>query len=825
MKKNDILLRALRLRGGRIFWFLCALLLFLTVLLSDSYQATEQIRRKTAFGFHRASLMNADPACISKLKNHRAVGKCGQMDVYGTVTDAAGNPVVSFGSVDKDFRSLERQTFLMGRYPASADEIAMESTALTLLDIPLKTGQVVTLSLQYDGQKSPELKSFTLCGILRPYTMKWNSGDYPLAGALILPQKAGATHHLFFDASYEDRSQMSELEPWLAATGSYENQLLYNEYTYPSSSDGLLTKHFSVAAVTMILFFLMLVHLLTVSGSMKRQGLILYQMGVPLKKLRNTIFRNGIRLLLWAELAGLAGYIFLMLVIKAAAGALKADWVICWKVPGIFYSLLLTGLLMLTETLILYKSAAFPQAPKRTELIMRKASEDVISRKTLIRRFHRTWHRHFLYTLILFAVSCTSLFAAGDAVIRKYQNARNHQFFAAYAWRSSSVRNGMHNNQLEAVKTICGPENVCYATVGDESILMDTGSDQHTAYLTALGKAALQNVSDDGQSISVKLIGVEAGSTYESYILKEYGKIAEISEGSTEAFRSGKLAFVYLPEIYESKDTCHTVNESVLTSAGSDKNIRKPSLTSGSSVSLVSEEQSLTISLGVFSAFPGGFSTWQDEYTTPGTVFVTENLFQELMVKPDLTFNAVWVQESLSSDDVEAMQLAAIQKPEQMTFTSRHSENRESYLTFRNFLLICLAGSLFVSGILLFLFFGLERRYRKSTAKDNEICERLGMDRSLIRKLFEWPSGKMLSAAALLIFAGGCMISIGADTSLTYFLHHGFPLLSSIRLTMRSVFLYKMPWMILTAAVFAYTLAVSIVRKRAHNQKKGLPHH
>lgn len=502
--------------------------------------------------------------------------------------------------------------------------------------------------------------------------------------------------------------------------------------------------------------------------------------------------------------------VFLLPVLKRSTRALNLGWNIRVDWQTIIFISVFIALLVMIEIIVLCQGVCVPTTSEKSAPLHRISSVKVTNIKTLSKRFHHTYRKPFLATMILFITSASALIIAGNAVIVRYNAALNGQCVATYTWSTLSVRNGMRSSQIENIKEICGVTNVCYAHQKNNAVSLRAETSDNDAYLKALAKASFHETTNDGRSVLVNLIGVPDNEYFEQYLFQMYGSVAGISEDFSEEFRSGNAALAYLPQIYENGDACHTVNESLLTTIESDENVKKTTLSTGSSITLSGDRFSAQVSLGVFSSFPGKKVSWQDEYTFPGTVFVSDSLFDKLVPASGRNYNIVWATEILSSDNVVAQQLEALRREDRVNFDSRHSINYENYLKFRNLLLICITAALFVSGIILFLLHSLAQRYKKIFTEEKRICDLLGMKKSLQRSLFERPGGILLLLSSAGIFIVDCIAVILDSSLFSYFHRQGFSLFTSAGMAAKSIIAVRYMWGILLAVVFIYTMAVWI---------------
>ena len=200
-----------------------SLLLFSVLLLSfafsiislsitGSIRKTNEEYRYDTYGTWYGAIPNGWDADEAFLREQAWLDELGITKSYGTI-QASSSGSASIGVMDEAFLRIGRIGLQDGRFPESANEIAMEADLISALGHDYTIGQEIAVAvdlpatayIKSDGSDEPKSQSVTvsvdrtyiLCGVIREYADLWVQGksvfkNQPLNSALIVPEAADA---------------------------------------------------------------------------------------------------------------------------------------------------------------------------------------------------------------------------------------------------------------------------------------------------------------------------------------------------------------------------------------------------------------------------------------------------------------------------------------------------------------------------------------------------------------------------------------------------------------------------------------------------------
>ena len=80
------------------------------------------------------------------------------------------------GYADQETIDIGRLHLLSGKWPETADQIAVESSVLTDMGYSLELGQKITL-WHSDNNQAPESEQYVLTGVVKSYSDNWISDN------------------------------------------------------------------------------------------------------------------------------------------------------------------------------------------------------------------------------------------------------------------------------------------------------------------------------------------------------------------------------------------------------------------------------------------------------------------------------------------------------------------------------------------------------------------------------------------------------------------------------------------------------------------------
>lgn len=178
-----------------------SLLVFLVLLLSFAFgifslsvmgsiaKTNAEFRMETYGGWYFAipAGREEDAAFLNTLPGVKIYGT---MYNYGTVIATNGDvgKTAGFGVVDEAMREVGRLKVDEGRWPSTADEVALEADTLSALGYDYTLGQEIALEVvvPFGERKMTIKRTYTLCGIVHEFSELWmlnsnNNGCLPVS--------------------------------------------------------------------------------------------------------------------------------------------------------------------------------------------------------------------------------------------------------------------------------------------------------------------------------------------------------------------------------------------------------------------------------------------------------------------------------------------------------------------------------------------------------------------------------------------------------------------------------------------------------------------
>ena len=331
MKRQKQFPRIKSIYGVIVTVFLVFFLGTSITVFSDSYDLTLQEERKLAYGAWHIAIFDAGETVSESLRDHAAVDLVGEMRLSGTVMDGE-NVIGGIGCFDEQLAQMGNITLLDGRYPSSANEIAMEAAVLTRLGYSLELGQKIQLCIaHFDDSlrpQTPDIQEFTLTGVIKNYASNWKSDTDWLVSCCVNKaycEKTEATVHVFGQLN----SNFAQYADSLQSLSINKGTFIKNDYTYYEYSEGPVTGSGSAILHTAIILSGCLSLVIVINNELSRRKVSFVTMRI-LGATKLQIILMFLRERFYAIcLAGATGIItgiaFPYIAIAAANGFLDGD--------------------------------------------------------------------------------------------------------------------------------------------------------------------------------------------------------------------------------------------------------------------------------------------------------------------------------------------------------------------------------------------------------------------------------------------------------------------------------------------------------------------
>lgn len=809
MKRSHILLhKCFREKYMRLAVSLVVCLLFAVTFLSQSYQATREFQRKSIYGYHNGCAFHISNASEQAFMSHRALNNYGEMLIFGSVLSGDGFSVGYIGTVDENFRSLEQLSFLEGTYPQQENEIAVEYAMLDLLHIPYEMGEEIKLQIQVDEETVCE-RTYRLCGILKTYTTNWKSDGYALCGAIVTEFPGEIIQrHLFFSSEYENEQQMQEL---VSLVGDPEKSaVVYNDYSYPSD---LLTVSQIVenggtilAIAAFCCLFLVCIQISAYRSQLYRMRVLL-TLGADRKELKRMLYEQALSQ--WAKC-----YLLCILLCSFVCGILVVipQEVARFRLSPLPY--LLSGVLSLLIILIgkavqlsmLHRVSIIPKGRDLTRYegsaSVKRGPSSPLNGKNFIRiETHRN-RKYFRIELALGLLSLAILFFCLYGICDSYSDYKVVMDLANfdYSWESSSPTIGLSKTAISQVKNTANIDNVVYSSLAysmkDNNIYLYYAEQMYDEYRKCLNIQKSETNPNVGLMVCIVMIP-EDSPMWDYYIPDELDE---------EAFLLGNQVIAFLPELMKTEYGYIPVNTFGINTQEIYGQTYLPQISPGEQVTLKMGDQERDVTCGyIMREFPNQAQTTLD-FFSPGTILVSEVLFQELFNLDEPIYNYVLAfGNNKLSYDVGDKIMSALSRNPNITFTNHRIEKETSYTLFRTEVLSLGSISAFVC-ILAVIIIYRNRMYLFEVERDRiNLLRRLGCGGKMLSKMYKRSFGTVLIPIAIVLNA----IAIPAlfyHKFAAYFAAESAVDMWSLVL-MRALYQFPLPLLILTQAIYLTVFA------------------
>lgn len=142
--------------------------------LSASIQATNQEFAKNIYGEWYLGVLAAQERDGAWLSRQRWLIQLGTARPWGQVDTPTGP--AALGTLDEGMRQVGRLRLSAGRWPQAEGELAAEAAVLAQLGLAdPQPGQQLTLPVRLETESGPVTlyRTYTLCGVIQPYTDRW----------------------------------------------------------------------------------------------------------------------------------------------------------------------------------------------------------------------------------------------------------------------------------------------------------------------------------------------------------------------------------------------------------------------------------------------------------------------------------------------------------------------------------------------------------------------------------------------------------------------------------------------------------------------------
>jgi len=285
------LLRGKHRRSNAVL-FITATALLSTMLFilffSDSREATREEQRKDAYGsWHIAFYNLSDDDTAAKLKSHASVDSAGCMKLFLSVCSENDPMTVRWiGYADQETIDIGRLHLLSGKWPETADQIAVESSVLTDMGYSLELGQKITL-WHLDNNQAPESEQYVLTGVVKSYSDNWISDNSRYVSFFVSEDHFCDSDPVYLHMFCVMKEGLEKTASSLQSIAVYPEKSLLNTYTYLYlSENGSMTESQGLLIIILGLSVLLMASVLLIDVRQKRQEyIILRQLGTTTKEL------------------------------------------------------------------------------------------------------------------------------------------------------------------------------------------------------------------------------------------------------------------------------------------------------------------------------------------------------------------------------------------------------------------------------------------------------------------------------------------------------------------------------------------------------------
>ncbi|MDD3278533.1 MAG: hypothetical protein PHG16_06575 [Lachnospiraceae bacterium] len=239
-------LNRISVRHHRVVWWLLTgvialsfVFLFQMLIYDSCMQKSEEMERTDVYGSWQTAVLGADMDTINDVKTHATVQSYGVSQFFGNVWTTEGEQLPKIGFVDEKTMAMEPIKLMQGRFPAAADEAAVELSYLTSLGASPELDQTISLKVIVTDARTREekevFKELKVCGIIQDYSrkMKGTSLDKRDYVSFFISRDNDLTQYqamgnLVMQMKVPYADNCAELSHILGDNG----QLIENNYTY-----------------------------------------------------------------------------------------------------------------------------------------------------------------------------------------------------------------------------------------------------------------------------------------------------------------------------------------------------------------------------------------------------------------------------------------------------------------------------------------------------------------------------------------------------------------------------------------------------------------
>ena len=632
--------------------FLTMFLLFSTFFIQESYLYTQQRQLQETYGYHNGAAFDLSEASAAELAGHATVEQAGHMYLYGNILTAQTGSAGMLGSVDKEFLDLENLAFLEGHYPTNANEIAMESLTLDMLQLPYEIDVPVQITFQAINGETIT-REYTLCGILKSYTTNWESGTHELCSAFILPLSDSAyTEHLFLKTAHNSSSQFSELSQ--ITYGTAHSELVYNSFSYPEESTSLsiyLGRYLISGLVSLICCVILISIMISSYQEQVYTMRMLLTLGADRKEIRHIFFHHTF--LFWAQT-----YLKCMVLFTIPAVCLSCIGIyrVGFYLSGIPYVItagLSLFILLLGKSVqwsLIRKTQMLPGGKDLTRFSLntinaaatnKKKHGFVHDEKGLIRTESKI---HIKYILLETAAGVLAMLTLFCCLYMVCSNTRDFLVYndvagADYEWYSTFPSSGLDRSAVQKIKNTANIDTVLYYTQAPEHMAQQNylsyAGQETDAYRFAINTGT--GGEDSERGIRVSVISIPENSDLWDYYIPQ--------DINLDDFRNGESVILYLPMLSTTSYGYTTVGTAGFSDTSGMDTIN-PALSIGDTVTVYGQDSSIQAKAAfILQRFPSADSSNAGQtaldFLVPGTVLVSEQFMRDYLNEDSLRYNGV----------------------------------------------------------------------------------------------------------------------------------------------------------------------------------------
>ncbi len=181
------------------------------------------------YGEWQNGIIDTDSSTVQKITDRAFLEKTAFLKVKGTII-YNNEEISAIGSIEPSFTEMAHLQLLTGRMCENADEIVMEKSLLSLLQLDEQLNQTIPLTIQTpQGQTE---KEYTLVGIMSNYSLNWPHSS-SLVSAFVSETPITSAYNIFIN-------WQSGHENTIEAIGIQKGDFIYNQHLELSQKQSIL---------------------------------------------------------------------------------------------------------------------------------------------------------------------------------------------------------------------------------------------------------------------------------------------------------------------------------------------------------------------------------------------------------------------------------------------------------------------------------------------------------------------------------------------------------------------------------------------------------